>query len=200
MFTMKSQTVHLFRRGNVSNLFFEGRFVVVYPAGGLLYIFFLRIKSCNNCSAQFLSMKAPKRKKKSESIGAFFLQSSTCLEIKKKKKHSPFCSLSDVMSWSHARRGGEPGSCCNCPCRRMGQGGRGGPTGLSGPRFTSPLGWVPYCWGCPVTERTKKSRRCPRSSRESPIQRKTPEQTEATCQNMTKYSGFYFENLVVKAL
>lgn len=43
------------------------------------------------------------------------------------------------------------------------------------PRFTSPPGWVPYCSGCPVTEKTKKSRRCPRSSREIPIQRKTPE-------------------------
>lgn len=42
------------------------------------------------------------------------------------------------------------------------------------PYFTSPPGWGPYCWGCPVTGRTKKSRRCPRSSPESPTRRTTP--------------------------
>lgn len=51
----------------------------------------------------------------------------------------------------------------------VGSNGHGPPLGL-----TSPPDWVPYCSGCPVAERTKMSRRCPKSFRESLIQRKTP--------------------------
>lgn len=48
--------------------------------------------------------------------------------------------------------------------------------------FTSPPGLVPYCWGCPVTERTAKSRRCLKSCQETPTQRKTPGNTGKRCQ------------------
>lgn len=83
----------------------------------------------------------------------------------RKKNALPTEISGDVMSWSHARDRDHAATVL-----------AGGMTIRSGgPRFTSPPGWVPYCSGCPVTEKTKKSRRCPRSSREIPIQRKTPE-------------------------
>ena len=132
-------------------------------------------------------MKAPQ--KTSESVGAFFVPSRQ--EIKK-NTHT-LLSVVWAMWWAGHMQGG-PGSCCNCPCRRWGD-----RQVWKCHRFTSPPGWVPYCWGCPVTERTKKSRRCPRSSRESPTQRKTPERNrQKQCVRIWKYVGFYFENLVFK--
>lgn len=109
-------------------------------------------------------MKTPEKKKekeKSESIGALLVPTSACQE----KNALSTENSGDVMSWSHARDRDHAATVL-----------AGGMTIRSGwPRFTSPPGWVPYCSGCPVTEKTKKSRRCPRSSREIPIQRKTPE-------------------------
>lgn len=65
---------------------------------------------CSVFCSFFLNESSRKAEKKSESIGAFVVPRPTCQEIKIKiiiqKKHSPLCSLGDVMSWSHARKGG----------------------------------------------------------------------------------------------
>lgn len=99
------------------------------------------------------------------------------------------------MSWSHA--GVEVGVEVEVGRLEGPEGGRimlqivlagaeGGGSGSDGHRpplgLTSPPGWVPYCSGCPVAERTTMSRRCLKSFQESPIQRKTPEEEETQSQ------------------
>lgn len=116
----------------------------------------------------FFVTASPKYRSHSVSLGAPPFPSPQSKEIF--KKNTPVCSSGDVMSCSHA--GDRDHAACPF-CR--GRGKRRGGDASEGPSLTSPPGWAPYCWGCPVTERTKKSRRCPRSSPKSPIQRKTPE-------------------------
>lgn len=113
----------------------------------------------------FCQWKLRKKRKKKKSRSQLVLSWFRLLRVRKKNAFSTENS-GDVMSWSHARDRDHAATVL-----------AGGMTiRMDGwPRFTSPPGWVPYCSGCPVTEKTKKSRRCPRSSREIPIQRKTPE-------------------------
>lgn len=89
----------------------------------------------------------------------------------------PLCSLDEVMSWSHAGGGGEGGVTDHAAIVLAEREG-----GMPRLCFTSPPGLVPYCWGCPVTERTEKLRRCLKSFQETPTQRKTPVNTEKRCQ------------------
>lgn len=118
-----------------------------------------------------------KKKTKWGKTESFFVPSQKIFQ--KKKILSGRCDK--LATWSHAglRGGGWDHAATVLAEERAGEMRSLEVEEERGPRFTSPPGWGPYCWGCPVTARTEKSRRFPMSSRESPTQRRTPGQGES---------------------